>query len=303
MYGAQDMWGVLDAIQEYILNRVLATQEAQNNDFESLADAITTVEYYLRSFGNGEENVLAYVEIGKANASKLRLSMQEGVCESLPSEKIDYQAKQLSEVKKSTRQSNEIIDSSSDSTRYGDTTKEHVVNQHPSDQHARNANANSTAPTESKATRVTTDHQNFAILTGEVDQDILEIFLEEADEEWNNVKDLFPEWQRHTDDFEALLSIRRSFHTLKGSGRLVGAKLLGEFAWAYENLLNRVLDHKLPASHDIIDELSKAIDTLPSLIAQLRGRETQDMDPYSLMDKAHMLSKGSFTDEQQARNN
>ena len=33
--------------------------------------------------------------------------------------------------------------------------------------------------------------------------------------------------------------MRRSFHTLKGSGRMVGAQLIGEFAWSIENLLNR----------------------------------------------------------------
>ena len=41
---------------------------------------------------------------------------------------------------------------------------------------------------------------------------------------------------------EKLRPIRRVFHTLKGSGRLVGAKTLGEFAWKTENMLNRVLD-------------------------------------------------------------
>ena len=38
---------------------------------------------------------------------------------------------------------------------------------------------------------------------------------------------------------DALVTVRRSFHTLKGSGRMVGARDLGEFAWSIENLLNR----------------------------------------------------------------
>ena len=39
--------------------------------------------------------------------------------------------------------------------------------------------------------------------------------------------------------------MRRSFHTLKGSGRMVGAQLLGEFCWSVENLLNRIIDKTL----------------------------------------------------------
>ena len=36
-----------------------------------------------------------------------------------------------------------------------------------------------------------------------------------------------PRWQKNLDDEESLVTVRRSFHTLKGSGRLVGAQLIG----------------------------------------------------------------------------
>ena len=40
------------------------------------------------------------------------------------------------------------------------------------------------------------------------------------------------------DDMETLITVRRSFHTLKGSGRMVGAERIGEYCWTVENLLN-----------------------------------------------------------------
>ena len=46
-------------------------------------------------------------------------------------------------------------------------------------------------------------------------------------------------------DLESLGSLRRSFHTLKGSGRMVGARTIAEFGWAIENLLNRIIDKTL----------------------------------------------------------
>ena len=57
------------------------------------------------------------------------------------------------------------------------------------------------------------------------------------------------------DDREALTTVRRAFHTLKGSGRMVGARDLGEFAWSIENLLNRVLDNTLTRSPAILETL------------------------------------------------
>ena len=68
-----------------------------------------------------------------------------------------------------------------------------------------------------------------------------------------------------------LRPIRRVFHTLKGSGRLVGARRLGEFSWAIESMLNRVLDGTRPASPAVVAMVDQAFYTLPELQAVLRG--------------------------------
>ncbi|MEV4848288.1 Hpt domain-containing protein [Acinetobacter lwoffii] len=73
------------------------------------------------------------------------------------------------------------------------------------------------------------------------DAEILEIFVEEIEEIFVELNALFPEWLSHPDHQENLKTIRRHFHTLKGSGRMVGAKSAGEMAWAVEDTLNRVL--------------------------------------------------------------
>src|SRR5690606_32189302 len=69
----------------------------------------------------------------------------------------------------------------------------------------------------------------------EIDDEIREVFLEEFQEEIGNLEQLLPAWRGKPDDLEQLRPIRRVFHTLKGSGRLVGAKTLGEFSWKVEN--------------------------------------------------------------------
>ncbi|MCG5510804.1 hybrid sensor histidine kinase/response regulator [Ectothiorhodospira lacustris] len=110
-----------------------------------------------------------------------------------------------------------------------------------------------------------------AVLADDADPDILEVFLEEADEEVARIGEYLPRWRADPGNEEALLTIRRSFHTIKGSGRLVGAHLLGEFAWANENLLNRLIDGQIVPGPDVPALLEAASEMLPHLVAQIRG--------------------------------
>src|SRR5690606_20535531 len=98
----------------------------------------------------------------------------------------------------------------------------------------------------------TGDAGGFETTGDEIDDEIREIFLEEFEEEIGNLSTLLPEWRTDPESLEQLRPIRRVFHTLKGSGRLVGAKVLGEFAWKVENMLNRVLDGSRPASPAVL---------------------------------------------------
>jgi len=106
----------------------------------------------------------------------------------------------------------------------------------------------------------------------DIDDEIREVFLEEFDEEIDNLRQMLPAWVANVDNMDRLRPIRRVFHTLKGSGRLVGASLLGEFAWKVENMLNRVLDGSRPATPAVVALLQQATDTLPQLNAALRGQ-------------------------------
>ena len=78
------------------------------------------------------------------------------------------------------------------------------------------------------------------------DAEILEIFVEEIEEIFVELSTLFPTWFENPNDQEILTAIRRHFHTLKGSGRMVGAKSAGEVAWAVEDTLNRVISGAVP---------------------------------------------------------
>lgn len=126
----------------------------------------------------------------------------------------------------------------------------------------------------------------------DIDDEIREVFLEEFDEEIVNLRQLLPVWRSNPEDLERLRPIRRVFHTLKGSGRLVGAKTLGEFSWKVENMLNRVLDRTREPSHAVEALLEQACDALPQLNAALRGQGSVTADLAGLQAVADRLAAG-----------
>ena len=85
----------------------------------------------------------------------------------------------------------------------------------------------------------------------EQDAEILEIFIEEIEEIFEELNPLFTNWFANPTDQETLVTIRRHFHTLKGSGRMVGAKSASELAWTVEDTLNRVLSGAVTLNTDI----------------------------------------------------
>ncbi|MGB5852217.1 MAG: Hpt domain-containing protein [Rhodanobacter sp.] len=125
-----------------------------------------------------------------------------------------------------------------------------------------------------------------------IDDDIRDIFLEEMQEEIDNLAVAQKDWLADPAQTPALVGIRRSFHTLKGSGRLVGAGVLGEFAWKVEDMLNRVLDHTIEPDQNVQDVVRHAIDALPQLLAALKGEGDPQAPLSAIMQAAERLASG-----------
>jgi chemosensory pili system protein ChpA (sensor histidine kinase/response regulator) len=124
------------------------------------------------------------------------------------------------------------------------------------------------------------------------DPELVKLFIEEAHEELTRIQHCFAAWDHNPLERDSLVTVRRSFHTLKGSGRMVGARELGEFAWAIENLLNRVLDNTLTRSPPILETLRAAVRALPELITQLQTREPLRTDVNAIASRAHAFAAG-----------
>jgi chemosensory pili system protein ChpA (sensor histidine kinase/response regulator) len=129
-------------------------------------------------------------------------------------------------------------------------------------------------------------------LAEHADPELTKLFVEEAREELGRISQQFPLWEQNPLEQNALVTVRRSFHTLKGSGRMVGARDLSEFAWAIENLLNRLLDNTLGRSPAITRVLHDAVAALPQLVEQLETGVAPRTDTTAIITRAHSLAAG-----------
>ena len=127
---------------------------------------------------------------------------------------------------------------------------------------------------------------------GRSDPELVEVFIDEAKEEILNIQRNLPAWIEDRSNSEALIATRRSFHTLKGSGRMVGAQLIGEFAWSIESLLNKLINQTLEPTPGMLKFVTEASAALPQLLEQLEIGLPPKLDVQLLMKRAEAFADG-----------
>ncbi|NND65795.1 MAG: response regulator, partial [Gammaproteobacteria bacterium] len=103
----------------------------------------------------------------------------------------------------------------------------------------------------------------------DITPDTIELFIEEAKDACETLPSLVNDWALSPNDHQLLGDLRRIFHTLKGSGRVVGALPLSEFSLRVEDLLNRLLVHTVMPDSNIIAAIRQAPGVLQSLVEQI----------------------------------
>ncbi|MBI5899527.1 MAG: Hpt domain-containing protein [Rhodocyclales bacterium] len=124
----------------------------------------------------------------------------------------------------------------------------------------------------------------------DLDAELLGIFLEEANEVLGTIKANLPMLHAAPTDNEVLVTVRRSFHTLKGSGRMVGLAELGEAAWGVEQVLNAWLHDTRPASPALLELLDQAATVFADWVVQLEGGGSRHHDYAELAHRCAVLS-------------
>nr|WP_243853264.1 Hpt domain-containing protein [Luteibacter anthropi] len=322
MLGANRPAELADGIGLFIHRELLGDRRVPNStQMDRLADALAALEYYLeaaREHRGGLEHILDVTQQSLAELGYWPLPSQEPVTElgAQALEDIESAAIEHIAVPSTSVDEGETVSSFADSFDLIDEppTDEEVeamagapspVSSHPPEAPlVADAPEEDWVEVEEEVEQEVGGHgmaefAGFQITIDGIDEEIREIFLEETQEEIDNLRAAFAQWEQEPEKLQALTPIRRSFHTLKGSGRLVGARLLGEFAWKVENMLNRVLEGSI-APHEGVQALVRhAIDALPELKAALEGAGAPEAPIAAIMETADRLAMGdnAFVEE------
>jgi chemosensory pili system protein ChpA (sensor histidine kinase/response regulator) len=121
------------------------------------------------------------------------------------------------------------------------------------------------------------------------DDELLDVFLEEAGEVLQALTQALSQCRAEPANREALTIVRRGFHTLKGSGRMVGLTELGDAAWEIEQVMNRWLDDSRPATPELIALIEAAGTAFGGWIGELVSHRTLKIDASQLVGLARNL--------------
>ncbi len=293
MLDLPDAAGLLETLEPYVDGLAGGQQpvpDAERRD--ALADVIISAELYMQSAvepGGDRGRLLAYAHRGLET-----LALRESVTE-LPTLSSKSTALDADLANQDTGEAPVVgapagdealadatpeIPADAFAGQPGESPEEHATIEEPVDSPETAVAAPSTGDAASTAGDL-------------VDAEILEIFGEEAEEELQSIQRCYPQWRDNGDDVDALTTMRRSFHTLKGSGRIVGATKLGEFAWSVENLLNRVIDGTVEKSAGFTELMDKAVAVLPEVVAESLAPGDDAVDVSALSESAFALASST----------
>jgi chemosensory pili system protein ChpA (sensor histidine kinase/response regulator) len=128
------------------------------------------------------------------------------------------------------------------------------------------------------------------------DDDMREIFFEEAAEVIAQAREGVAVLEREPHDLEAMTVLRRAFHTLKGSSRMVGLREYGDAAWACEQLYNaRLALADAEANTELRSFTADALNELAAWVGVLTTTGGNgDFDGVALAERATQLRQVPF---------
>lgn len=145
------------------------------------------------------------------------------------------------------------------------------------------------------ATAAATDAASTATVPA-VSEDLLDVYLEEAQEVLASINAALPVCRNEPQNLESLTTIRRGFHTLKGSGRMVGLTDLGEIAWEMEQVMNRWLKQQWPAAPALLELIAVASASFSTWVSQLSAKQPLQLDAQPLLALALQLRNAQSPD-------
>ena len=272
---------LLKSCVEFIEKELMVVDAAPEwKQLDTLADAITSIEYYLERLGDefpGDEDILSIAEEAVAALGYPVQRTEEAI--EMPLPEI---ARPVSGNEDETLIASSLVEPELSLSDAGDDIPE-LEAETKSDPEPEQAEQ---APQTVSPEPVMEEEDDL------IDDELVEIFVEEAGEVLETINEFLPQWRSNLDNEEARTEVRRAYHTLKGSGRMVGAMVVGELAWSVENMLNRVIDGAVPVSDAVFGIIETVTANVPELVKNFEERTQHTLNVEALAAVADALTKG-----------
>lgn len=118
------------------------------------------------------------------------------------------------------------------------------------------------------------------------DQELREIFLEEATDLVASISNTLREWENELNNVQKIADLKRDLHTLKGSARMVGFSTVGTLTHELETLCEALAKNLVPLDKSVFDLICLGQDRIALMIEQLKKNETLS-DPAEVIKKFH----------------
>ena len=239
---------ILGACGKYIEQQLVHSESTPGSELQVLAEAIASIDYYLERLAGGHgDDVDSYLDMAEASLAQLGYAVSETMEQSQEAEAVTSSEVPLLD-EEVPEPEGDLSGQESESITSESTSTLSVTNDGLEGVELEELSAEGEEDED------------------EIDEEIIEIFVEEAAEVQQTLADTLPKVRAALDDEESLIVVRRAFHTLKGSGRMVEAKQVGELAWSIEHMLNRVLDKAMPMQTEHLAVIDRALVLIPELI-------------------------------------
>ncbi len=120
-----------------------------------------------------------------------------------------------------------------------------------------------------------------------------DIFLEEADEQLQELNQNLLELEKNPENLEIINNIFRAAHSLKSSAAFVGLNELSDLAHMMENLLQGIRDGSMGITSEIIDIIFKCFDEIRNVIDTIASGEKPEQDLQWLIDDIKAICEKS----------
>jgi chemosensory pili system protein ChpA (sensor histidine kinase/response regulator) len=108
---------------------------------------------------------------------------------------------------------------------------------------------------------------------GDIDEELLDIFLEEAEEILDESDHKMVEWRDDPENHETVIELQRALHTLKGGSRMAGLTPIGDLSHAMESLFEGIVDDQIKVSTPAVEVMEQSFDRLHQMLEKVSKRE------------------------------